>query len=212
MQTPAAKPAPQRRTQQERRSEAEQRMLEAARRIVARKGWAGMTLAEVGIEAGYSRGLATHHFGSKAELLRALAAHANACFMDQVRVAPRFARGLQTLIGFVGVYLSPDENEWLNNRCLLALMAEAVTEDSDTAEVLGEYNAQVVDYLSGHIRHGIEQGEIRSQTDPAAGAALVLGAMRGVMLQYLLKPERIDLKQARLQLQDFVRAALGTQI
>ncbi|AGI24328.1 TetR/AcrR family transcriptional regulator [Pseudomonas sp. MT3] len=209
MQTPAAKPAPQRRTQQERRSEAEQRLLEAARRIVARKGWAGMTLAEVGTEAGYSRGLATHHFGSKAELLRALAGHANACFMDQVRAAPRFARGLQTLIGFVGVYLSPDEDEWLNNRCLLALMAEAVTEDSDTAEVLGEYNAQVVDYLSGHIRHGIEQGEIRAQIDPAAGAALVLGAMRGVMLQYLLKPARIDLALVRRQLQDFVGAALG---
>ena len=31
-----------------------------------------MTLAEVGELAGYSRGLATHHFGSKAGLLTAI--------------------------------------------------------------------------------------------------------------------------------------------
>ncbi|CAN0427695.1 unnamed protein product, partial [Phaeothamnion confervicola] len=69
-----------RRTQTERREEAERRLLDAALAIVARTGTVRLTLAEVGEAAGYSRGLPAHRFGSKAGLLRALVAHIHARF------------------------------------------------------------------------------------------------------------------------------------
>src|SRR5699024_4887137 len=81
MSAPALDPAPvptarpRRRTQAERRQEAEKRLLDAALEVVARRGSVRMTLAEVGEVAGYSRGLAAHRFGNKAGLLRALVAH-----------------------------------------------------------------------------------------------------------------------------------------
>lgn len=203
--------APSRRTQVERRAEAEQRLLAAARQIVARKGWVGMTLSEVGEAAGYSRGLATHHFGNKAGLLRALAAFVNSTFMELVEARSAHWRpGLDALKGFVGVYLSRPDGDWVNTRALLALMSEAVTQDSETVDILAEYNQSVMEHLAGYIRVGIDTGEIRPQVDPQAGALLILGTLRGMMLQFLLEPARIDLKLLRTQLLMFIEYALAS--
>jgi len=90
-----AAPLQPRRTQAQRRAQAEQRLLDAALEIVARTGSVRMTLAQVGEAAGYSRGLAAHRFGSKAGLLRALAAHINARFVAQIPAASANLTGLR---------------------------------------------------------------------------------------------------------------------
>ncbi len=199
-----------RRTQAERRGEAEQRLLQAARQIVARKGWVGMTLSEVGEEAGYSRGLATHHFGSKAGLLRALAAYVNSSFMSLVQVeAPKWRPGLDALKGFVSVYLGRNDSDWVNSRALLSLMAEAVTQDSETAPILAQYNRTVQQHLADCIEAGIANGEIRADVQPQASAVLILGTLRGSMLQYLLDPSGIDMAALHRQLLDLIDAALA---
>ena len=70
-----------RRTQVERRDEAERRILEAAALIVAENGLEAITLAEAGARAGYSRGLPSHYFKTKADLLSALGAYIIDSFM-----------------------------------------------------------------------------------------------------------------------------------
>jgi AcrR family transcriptional regulator len=57
------------RTQEQRRIEAERRLVRAAAELVGEIGPARVTLANVGERAGYSRGLATHHFGPKGALM-----------------------------------------------------------------------------------------------------------------------------------------------
>ena len=54
--------------QAERRSRSEQRIIGAALHLIARHGLEGLSLAEAGEAAGYSRGLPVHLFGSRAEL------------------------------------------------------------------------------------------------------------------------------------------------
>ncbi|MCP1419148.1 AcrR family transcriptional regulator [Pseudomonas laurylsulfativorans] len=200
-----------RRTQLERRAEAEQRLLVAARQIVARKGWVGMTLSEVGEEAGYSRGLATHHFGNKAGLLRALAGFVNSTFMELVQArSPQWRPGMDALKGFVSVYLARPDGDWVNTRALLALMSEAVTQDSETVQVLAEYNLSVQKHLARYIREGIDNGEIRPQVDPMTGALLFLGTLRGSMLQVLVDPANADLELLQGQLLGFIEHALAS--
>lgn len=206
----ATQPA-SRRTQLERRAEAEQRLLIAARQIVARNGWVGMTLSQVGEEAGYSRGLATHHFGNKAGLLRALAGFVNSSFMTLVEdKASQWQPGMAALKGFVGVYLVRTDGDWVNTRALLALMSEAVTQDSETAQILAEYNRSVQQHLAGYIRAGIDNGEIRANVDPLAGALLILGTLRGTMLQVLLDPAGVDVGALHEQLLSFIENALAS--
>ena len=75
-----------RRTQQERRDQAETALLNAAAELVVEEGVHSLTLARVGQRAGYSRGLVTHYFGSKQALLAAPGPR------DPVRVRARARR------------------------------------------------------------------------------------------------------------------------
>ncbi|QYX50295.1 TetR/AcrR family transcriptional regulator [Pseudomonas tussilaginis] len=198
-----------RRTKLQMRTQAEHCMLEAARQIVARKGWIGITLAEVGLQAGYSRGLAAHHFGTKAGLLRALAGFVNTTFMDTVEdQAPQRQPGLETLLGYIDAYFLRDDAEWTNTRALLALMAEGVTVESESAAILAEYNQSVRMTLARQVEIGIANGEIHASTDPLEAATLMLGTLRGMMMQLLLDPAAVDPTLLHKQLRRLIEALL----
>jgi len=210
MDTPdPSTPGSSRRTQVARRAEAEQSMLEAARQIVARKGWIGITLAEVGLQAGYSRGLAAHHFGTKAGLLRALAGFVNTRFMDVAEdKAPQRQPGLDTLLGYIDAYFLRDDDEWTNARALLALMAEGVTVESESAAILAEYNNSVRMTLAKQIEIGIGNGEIHADNDPLTTATVLIGTMRGIILQLLLDPSTADPALLHKQLLRLIKTLL----
>src|SRR6478609_7000183 len=63
---------PRRNGHQARSERSTRRLLGAAGDLVAEGGYQSMTLAGVGLRAGYSRSLATARFGSKSRLLEAL--------------------------------------------------------------------------------------------------------------------------------------------
>ncbi|MEE3099781.1 MAG: TetR/AcrR family transcriptional regulator, partial [Pseudomonadota bacterium] len=56
----------------ERRRESDRRMLRAAIQLIARNGARGASLAQIGVAAGYSRGLPAERFGTKLALLGAV--------------------------------------------------------------------------------------------------------------------------------------------
>ena len=200
-----------RRSQGERRADAEARLLAAAKLLLARKGWVGMTLADVGEAAGYSRGLAAHHFGNKAGLLRALTQHINSSFMDAMQAAPARTSGLDAILGYVSVYLGRNDPRWTNTRTLLLLLAEASLEGSETGALLAEYNRTMFAYLEDNIRAGIRKGEIRKSIAPTIGAEFVVGALRGMMLQRLLKGSTVDTRAMREQLLVLIKRAFAVR-
>src|ERR1019366_9084852 len=55
-----------------RKAQTRRRLLEAAARVYARRGFNGATLEEVAAEAGFTKGAVYGHFGSKENLLLAL--------------------------------------------------------------------------------------------------------------------------------------------
>ena len=181
---PAAEPL--RRTQTERREEAERRLLDAALAIVARTGTVRLTLAEVGEAAGYSRGLPAHRFGSKAGLLRALVAHIHERFQAQLQAAPARQPGLDAIRGNISVYYGRTDRAWTTTRALLVMMTEGFMEGAGLKKDMAAYNRAALKFFETHIRTGIENGEIRADADPATDAVLILGALRGVMLQWFL--------------------------
>ncbi|MDI5975637.1 TetR/AcrR family transcriptional regulator [Amycolatopsis magusensis] len=100
-----ASSAGKQRTQEERRSRAERSMLAAAVRLFSRRGVEQTSMADIGEEAGYSRGLANHHFGSRAELVERLARRSQAEFVTSLgdtggeelrELAERFGIGVET--------------------------------------------------------------------------------------------------------------------
>lgn len=65
-------PKPQRRSQAERSSETQERIILAAIDVLRTRGFAGLRVADVTEVAGVSRGAQSHHFHSKAELVLAV--------------------------------------------------------------------------------------------------------------------------------------------
>jgi AcrR family transcriptional regulator len=55
-----------------RKAQTRERLLQAAARVYARRGFSGATLDEVAAEAGFTKGAVYSHFGSKENLLLAL--------------------------------------------------------------------------------------------------------------------------------------------
>lgn len=196
------------RTQQERRSEAETRLLATARRLIARRGWAGTTLADVGEAAGYSRGLAGHYFGSKAGLLRAITQQINNSLMAEIQKAPPPQTGLDAILSFITVYLGRKDPKWTNTRSLLNLMTEALLEGSENTDLMVNFNASMFRYLENNIRIGIERGEIDKSVSPGIGAEFIVGTLRGMMLQRLVKGSDVGAATLRKHLLVLVERAL----
>lgn len=203
---PDTKAAP--RTQVERRAEAEAKLLATARQLIARRGWAGTTLADVGEAAGYSRGLAGHYFGSKAGLLRAITEQINNSMMEEVRKAPPSEAGLDAILAFIGVYLGRKDKEWTNTRSLLNLMTHALLEGSEHADLMVNFNASMFKYIEDNIRAGIAKGEIDKSISPPVAAEFVIGMLRGMMLQRLVKGGDVQAATLRKHLQVFIERAL----
>lgn len=197
------------RTQLERRAEAEARLLATARQLIARRGWTGTTLAEVGEAAGYSRGLAGHYFGSKTGLLRVITQQINDAFFNELKKAAPVNPGLEAIVSFVTVYLSRRDAEWINTRALLLLMTEALLDASENTDQMVNYNTSVLKYLEDHIRVGITNGEIDKAVSPVVGAEFIVGTLRGVMLQRLLRGGDVGAAMLRKNLVSMIRRALG---
>jgi len=67
-----------------------------------------MTLADVGIAAGYSRGLPAHYFGNKTGLLEAIATHIVDGFANRLAETRGSNPVSRHLLGSIETYLSVD--------------------------------------------------------------------------------------------------------
>ncbi|MEN3351009.1 MAG: hypothetical protein V7632_4644 [Bradyrhizobium sp.] len=184
-------PAP-RRTQGERRDEAERRILEAAARIVAEGGLEAVTLAEAGERAGYSRGLPSHYFRTKNDLLSALATYVIDSFMVRRRAVAPELTGYDGLLVSLRYYFTIRSSKMA--RAFQAVLAGALTVPA-IAETVSRLNRDVKADLAAGIRAGIAAGRVRPEIDPDIESALILATLRGSVAQWLVDPDGTDLEK-----------------
>lgn len=204
-----AAPAPaRRRTQKERRDLAARRIMDSAMALVCEKGIAGLTLGEVGERAGYSRGLAAHHYGHKEGLLVALVDQIGKDVRDVRQQVANWTPGLESVLGIVGFYVGRPPSLDTALRALHVLLSESVVTRGAVADALDRLNRESVSILEGHIRRGIEAGNIRADVDPLAESVAIIGAMRGVSAQYLFGMSEASARAVRNALVETLRRGL----
>jgi AcrR family transcriptional regulator len=197
-----------RRTHAERREEAEQRMLDAAVRIVAEHGLEHLTLAECGEAAGYSRGLAAHYFGSKDSLISAIATHIVANYAQRLRGSSGGRKGLDGYLYSIGFYIDSGRNRALELRAFNAVLGSSLT-NPKISGAIADLNKRSVDSFAEGLRICIKQGSVRPDIDPVAEATLALSMLRGLMSQWLIDPERVDLDAAKTEFLNSMRRSLS---
>jgi AcrR family transcriptional regulator len=193
-----------RRTQKERRDQAEAALLTAAAELAVEEGVRSLTLARVGARAGYSRGLVTHYFGSKQALLERLARATQTGFVPGLDGLPP---GLDRLLRLVDGYLGALGQVGVLNRAFLLLWAEAATA-SELAPIFRERDAAFRADLREDVAAGIAAGSIRPDVAPDEVAIAVVGQLRGIGLQRLLDPRAVETERLRRSVTEHWRRAL----
>jgi AcrR family transcriptional regulator len=197
-----------RRTQKERREQTEAAFLAAAAELVVEQGVRSLTLARVSERAGYSRGLVTHHFGSKQALLERLAHATQTGFVPGLDGLPP---GLERLLRLIDGYLGALGEVGVLNRAFLLLWAEAATA-SELAPIFRERDEAFRADLREDVAAGIAGGTIRPDAEPDEVAIAVVGQLRGVGLQRLLDPQAVDTGRLRLSITEHWRRALAAPV
>jgi AcrR family transcriptional regulator len=196
-----------RRTQEERRGEAERRLVGAAAELVAEVGPSRVTLASVGERAGYSRGLATHHFGSKGALMQRLVETVTHQFRDAM-----FDRSgsdpFGELLALIDIYFTVLSNPLAVNRARLVLWAEAVTNPSEEIRPsMVAADREFREEIEKRLQSAVTGGRLPGSVDPHGLATVIIAMLRGVALQALID-DHVDLAAARSEIEQLVTARL----
>jgi AcrR family transcriptional regulator len=178
----------ERRTQEQRRTATRAALLGAAAELVVESGVRALTLARVGERAGYSRGIVTHHFGSKQALLDALAKSSQIGFVPGVGGMPP---GLERLVFLIEGYVRELGRDGIASRAFLLLWAEAATA-SELSAIFRQRDEAFRADLRDDVAAGITDGTIRADIDPQDVAVAVLGQLRGIGMQRLLDANAVD--------------------
>lgn len=175
-------------TQADRSALSERRTLEAAVALMGERGYEQTTLAAIGEAAGYSRGLPTHLFGSKADLFARVIRWISDKMQQVVEPALRNRGGVDALLAFVDAHQRFGEQNPVMTRALYVLWFQSLITDSPMRD------AAIGDLL-GHrerirriLEQGIAAGTVRRDADASAEAIQFCGALFGLGLQWLMNP------------------------
>jgi AcrR family transcriptional regulator len=193
---------PGRRTQAERRAATEQRVLDAAVALTAERGVRAVTLATVGEKAGYSRGIVTHHFGSRRALLGALVGRLQDAFRPPAASA---GTGLDRLLALVDAYLVHLDAEPAIARAFLVLWVESLAAEPELRPAFEDRDKRFRSAIADAVRAGTADGSITEDAGAEALALAIVGLLRGVGMQMLHGPAGPDVGEIRQQ----VRRLLG---
>jgi AcrR family transcriptional regulator len=201
-----------RRTQEDRRAESDRRILGAAMRLIARNGAAGTTLADIGVAAGYSRGLPSERFGTKSALLDSLIGRTEEAFQEQLAIDVGDKTGLAAVEARIGAHLNGAARSPDAVRALYLLHMESLTVAPELHAHIAGLGRAYRDGFVRHLREARQAGEIAAHIDLQDHATVILGALRGMITQWLIDPSAIDLPAAKAVLVSMVRRALAPDL
>jgi len=197
-------------TQAERTALAETRMVKAAIDLLNETGIKGTTLVAIGEKSGYSRGLATHHFGSKAGLFRTVLKRLSAAWSHELGRALAGRTGLEAITIAIDTHLAHVLRHPEYIRAQYILWGAAIDPSSEFKPNVAEFMQIQRCSVAGWIVDGQQRGEIRPDLDPGRLAEQYYGALIGIDHQWQVSPD-FDLPAAYADFKhNFVRLLRAT--
>lgn len=176
-------------TQAERSAKAADSMVNAAIELLNTVGIRGTTLVAIGEKSGYSRGLATHHFGSKAGLFRAVLRHVSSIWSDRLQCELGDKTGLAALQTAIDTHLAHALRHPEYIRAQNILWGAALDPSSEFKPNVAAFMRIQRNSVAGWIRGGQQRGQIRSNIDPGRIAEQYYGGLIGLNNQWLVSPD-----------------------
>lgn len=191
----SSQPTVNRLTQAERTKISDQRMLDATVQLVVTHGPAATRLKDVGVQAGYSRGLASHRFGSKDKLFGFVLRQLGENWVSQLTIATRGLCGLQAVERALDQHYKfcVDAPDYV--RTFYSLWFESVNADTELAEsIRGIHKRRHQDVVQWIISDPKIDDEIKNSAEEIA--AQFCAAVIGIVYYWITNPD--DLLNARM--------------
>jgi AcrR family transcriptional regulator len=177
------------RTQAERTALAHSSMIEAAIGLLNTVGVQGTTLAAIGEIAGYSRGLATHHFGSKAGLFRQVLKRVSAEWNKELTRKLDGKTGLRAITTAIDSHLTHALRHPEYIRAQNILWGAAMDPSSEFKPNVAEFMRIQRESVAAWIEGGQTLGEIHKGINSRRVAEQYYGALIGINSQWLVSPD-----------------------
>jgi len=164
-------------------------MSRAAIELLVERGVAGTTLAAIGEKAGYSRGLVTHRFGSKAGLLAYVVEFVGAEWRQRLNTAVAARSGLAAIRSAIDALAAFIAEEPHDLRVMYLLWFQSIDPGAEyRANVAAVHAAQRRD-LEAWVTQGQSEGGIRRGVDPKRVATMLAASIAGLVFHWLVTPQ-----------------------
>lgn len=161
----------------ERAADTRERILSAARRLIAQDGFRNAQMAALAAAAGVATGTPYRHFPSKAELFAEVLARTS---RQEVEVVAAIAAGDGSPAERLAAGVRAFAHRAVRGRRLAyALIAEPVDPEVERARLA--YRRQLAQVFEGVLAEGIATGAFRDRPVPATAACLVGALIEGLV-------------------------------
>jgi AcrR family transcriptional regulator len=167
-----------------------QRIIDAMRRSVARRGTAGSTFDHVSREAGVSRGLLHYYFGTKEQLL--VEAVRRDCELRLELLERRLAKA-RSAEDFIDLMAQNLQETLREDPDFITLLFELFTLSRRNAEIALEYAGlmrRTREWVAALLAAAQDAGILRLHAEPEAVAEILFSLGDGLALRMLTEPDR----------------------
>jgi AcrR family transcriptional regulator len=198
-------------TQAERSAISDKAMIEAAIELILERGTDKTTLAAIGERAGYSRGLATYRFGSKAGLFDAVCKSISRRWLEYLKRGVGDKTGIEAMCAALDAFLQFVSEAPREARVLQILYCGAASPLSEYRATSVNIHSKQQEDVARWVRDGIANGTIRPDVDPKAIAAQYIAYIGGMNYLWVINPDSIDFRRANEDMKRQLRLALAAE-
>lgn len=198
-------------TQAERSAISDRAMIDAAIELILERGTDKTTLAAIGEKAGYSRGLATYRFGSKAGLFDAVCKSISRRWLEYLKRGVGDKTGIEAMCAALDAFLRFVTDAPRDARVLQILYCGAASPLSEYRATSVNIHAKQQEDVARWVRDGIANGTIRPDVDAKAIAAQYIAYIGGMNYLWVINPDSIDFRRANEHMKRQLRLALAPE-
>jgi AcrR family transcriptional regulator len=206
--TPLDAPSSSSLTQAERTAISDRAMLDAAMELLLEHGPEKTTLAAIGECAGYSRGLASYRFGSKAGLFDELCRSISRHWLDYLTRHVGTQNGIAAMCTALDSFFAFISQFPREAQVLQILYGGAASPMAEYRQTSINIHQRQLDDVAAWVRAGIEDRSIRDDVDAASVAAQYIAYISGMTYLWLINPSSVDFRKANDDMKTHLRRSL----
>ena len=195
-------------TQAERTAISDKAMIDAAIELILEHGTDKTTLAAIGEKAGYSRGLASYRFGSKAGLFDEVCKSISRRWLEYLKDGVGDKVGIDAMCTALDAFFRFVSDSPRDARVLQILYCGAASPKSEYRQTSVNIHQRQQDDVADWVRAGIALGDIREDADPKSIAAQYIAYISGMTYLWLINPKSIDFRSANDDMKKHLRISL----